>query len=348
MRRSLRQAATTTPGPLLTLLLFLLLSGCSGLGGILDSPPAQRSGPEMEGAVVRVDTSAREVIVNVDDRAQADRLRAEAGERVVEYDDQTVVVYQGETYRPDGLERGDIVAVELSPTRERLATRFTVLQNVRTSTDGDQNDQNDWTSDRLPSVLTATVLELREDDRAIEVERDSSTRASVIHYDSQTIVAYDGREYRPEALERGDEIRIEGSYRGDRYLVDRITVEQNVRATDGWSDDRTDDDNDWDSDWNDDQADDDDADGDWDEGRDGDRASFEGRIVSIDIRQRSLELSTESSGRERQVWYDDRTTVELDGRLLRAESLREGDTLSIVGTWRDDRFLADRIAIVDN
>jgi hypothetical protein len=53
---------------------------------------------------------------------------------------------------------------------------------------------------------------------------------STIHYDRNTVVEYRNQQYRPEDLERGDYIGVEGSNVDGRYLARRITVLQNVRS----------------------------------------------------------------------------------------------------------------------
>ena len=50
-----------------------------------------------------------------------------------------------------------------------------------------------------------------------------------VYYDTSTVVEYDGKRYRPENLERGDEVEIEVRSRGSRYEADEIQVVENVR-----------------------------------------------------------------------------------------------------------------------
>lgn len=52
---------------------------------------------------------------------------------------------------------------------------------------------------------------------------------STIYYDRDTVVEYQNQQYRPEDLERGDYIGVEGSNVNGRYIADRITVLENVR-----------------------------------------------------------------------------------------------------------------------
>ena len=73
------------------------------------------------------------------------------------------------------------------------------------------------TSDRRIDLDVAYVNNLR-DDRA----------GSSVYYDSNTEVVYQSRSYRPEDLERGDQISIRGSNVSGRYVADRIEVLRDV------------------------------------------------------------------------------------------------------------------------
>ncbi len=59
--------------------------------------------------------------------------------------------------------------------------------------------------------------------------RNSQNQQS-IYYDNRTRVVYQGRDYRPEDLERGDQISVRGYNSSGRYLAETITVTRNVRS----------------------------------------------------------------------------------------------------------------------
>lgn len=86
------------------------------------------------------------------------------------------------------------------------------------------------------SEVRGTVVRVDTSNRRIDLDvtyinnlRDER-RGSSIYYDSQTVVEFQGRRYRPEDLERGDEIAVRGSNRDGRFIADRITVVRNVRG----------------------------------------------------------------------------------------------------------------------
>lgn len=88
---------------------------------------------------------------------------------------------------------------------------------------------SDDRSDVRGTVLTVDTSQRRID---LDVEyvnnlRDER-RNSSIYYDGDTVVEFQGRTYRPEDLERGDEISVVGSNRSGRFVADRITVLRDV------------------------------------------------------------------------------------------------------------------------
>ena len=56
----------------------------------------------------------------------------------------------------------------------------------------------------------------------------SSNQQGSIYYDSRTRVVYQGREYRVEDLERGDQISVRGVNNNGRYLAETIEVVRDV------------------------------------------------------------------------------------------------------------------------
>ena len=90
-----------------------------------------------------------------------------------------------------------------------------------------QDDQSDIrgyvtrvdTSARRIDLDVNTVNNLRED-RA----------GSSIYYDQNTVVEYQGRQYSPENLERGDQISVTGVNNSGRYVARRITVLRDVSS----------------------------------------------------------------------------------------------------------------------
>jgi membrane protein implicated in regulation of membrane protease activity len=106
-------------------------------------------------------------------------------------------------------------------------------------TSNDRDDDRSVDEDDRISELRGTVRSVDQDRRVMELEdtswgfgsdRDRDDGDLVrVYYDSSTRVEYDGRSYRPENLERGDEVRVDVRRDGSRYEADEIQVVENVR-----------------------------------------------------------------------------------------------------------------------
>ena len=59
-------------------------------------------------------------------------------------------------------------------------------------------------------------------------QTSSSNQRGTIYYDSRTRVTYKGKEYRPEDLERGDQISVKGYNDNGRYVAETIEVLRDV------------------------------------------------------------------------------------------------------------------------
>ncbi|HEY0591350.1 MAG TPA: hypothetical protein VGF40_06260 [Thermoanaerobaculia bacterium] len=83
------------------------------------------------------------------------------------------------------------------------------------------------------SDVRGTVVSVTPSDRRIDLDvayvnnlRDNQ-RGS-IYYDANTVVEFQNKQYRPEDLERGDEISVVGSNNNGRFVAERITVIRDV------------------------------------------------------------------------------------------------------------------------
>lgn len=111
----------------------LTVLGCSSvdlgsLGDILGS-----TGPndpsDIRGKVTRIDSSARRIDLDVD---YVNNLIDTRKNSSIYYDSETVVQYEGQTYSPTDLERGDVIEASGSRSNDRyIARTIRVVQNVR-------------------------------------------------------------------------------------------------------------------------------------------------------------------------------------------------------------------------
>ena len=214
-----------------------LLAGCgsSGIGDVLGgSRNDDRYGQvgDVQGTVTSVNTRDRTIVV--DREGSSYNLRnGGSNEVVLYYDASTRVEYQGQTFRPEDLERGDRINADVDESSgSRLyAQNIQVLYDV-TSGSGSGTYNDDY-RDTLGTDLRGVVRYVDTRNRTLEIEPSSrydsrlpTDRSGlvVVYYDAQTDVEYQGRNYEPENLERGDEVEIEIRDTGGRLLAEQIQV----------------------------------------------------------------------------------------------------------------------------
>jgi len=99
------------------------------------------------------------------------------------------------------------------------------LGDILGSTGSDDASDIRGTVNRIDTANQSIVLDVSY----INNLRDDR-QGSVVYYDSNTVVEYQGNQYTVSDLERGDEVSITGSNTGSRYVADRIVVTRNVRS----------------------------------------------------------------------------------------------------------------------
>jgi hypothetical protein len=203
---------------------------------------------EVRGRVERVDTGDEVIWVEASG-VYRNELRNDDDELALHYDSGTVVEYDGRTYEPTALEAGDRIVAEVYDDGYRLEAREIEVTYDVTEGDRDddrydddaRNDDDRYDDDRDDDIaeLRGQVRWLDEDRRILEIEdaswgfgadRDQRDDDVVeVHYDSNTIVEFEGRRYQPGNLERGDEVQVEVRDTGSRYVADEILVVASVR-----------------------------------------------------------------------------------------------------------------------
>ncbi len=235
---------------LTALFVAVLLAGCgsTGLGGVLgggndDSSSDRSNDPyndrdrygdsvsDLRGTVESVDTLNRRIIVD-SEGTYRNNLRNGDEELVLYYDDRTTVAFQGQTYRPEDLERGDRIEADIERSGDRmLVSRIDVLHDA---TSGSSDSQGVLGSDARSDEVRGIVRYIDTNNRTLEIEPRSTTGRSnvvVVHYDSSTTVEFQGRRYQPENLERGDEVEIEIRDQSGRLIAEEIVVVADSRST---------------------------------------------------------------------------------------------------------------------
>ena len=297
----------------------LWLSGCSATNGIFGgsggstspgTPPAS-SMVDVRGTIDENNTQAQTLTIASDSSYQGNLRSAER--KVLSYNSATVVQYQGQTYHAEDLERGDRIEARAESDGNTLwARNVTVLSSVSGDTRGNP-DLRDF---------EATVRSVNASNRTIDLTPASgSGRIYTVGYDSGTRVDYQGRAFRPEDLESGDQVRVTTHGSADRFVADRVTVLRSVGQNGGGLP----------------------------------QARMHGTIRYVDTNARTIALDNvsgaqgfnpDANGRGTTINYDSGTVVEYRGQRYGIANLEAGDVVDVdVVNDTGNRRLARRIVV---
>lgn len=206
----------------------LLLAGCATPGGYgapfpgggYGQPGPGQYGQQIVGTVESLDAYGKRIVLSVDQGGAGYGGRQVA----VRYDQQTRLIYQGQAYPVEGLERGDVIRIDATQSgADWWARSIEVLRNVR-----DNGGYGGGYGDAYEELRGTVGL---VDTRYRTIRLDGAGYAGTIQvgYDNATVVEYQGRSYRPENLERGDQVRVQARRgNGGAWHAERITVERSA------------------------------------------------------------------------------------------------------------------------
>jgi hypothetical protein len=213
----------------------LLLAACGSSGGLYPGSSTY----DLRGTVDYVDTANQFVQLTGVSGYNTGMISSSGGDTVrVYYTSSTPVNWNGNTYRPQDLERGDQVSVHVDQSGNRLnAESMNVTYNARASNQYPNNNYpnnypNTYPSNTYPSngsPLSGTVTYVDTSSHTITLDTGYGTQ--VVSYFSNTPVYWNGQTYRPQDLERGDQVSI--TFRdtgGGNLQAQTITVTRNVSA----------------------------------------------------------------------------------------------------------------------
>lgn len=220
----------------------MLLAGCAstgayGPGGGYGAPgqgypderypergyPPQQAG-RLYGTVEGIDPSYGRIMLTVEDARSGRALRQD-----VRYDQRTRLFHQGRESAVEGLERGDVVSIDVDASgREAWARSIEVVRDVREG--GYRAPGGGYGDGYGPGTdMRGQVAQVDTRARLIRLDASGYGRGLVVGYDGRTTVDYQGRRYRVEDLERGDLVRVQAREVGrDQWLAERIIVERSV------------------------------------------------------------------------------------------------------------------------
>ncbi|HET7437133.1 MAG TPA: hypothetical protein VFN10_20665 [Thermoanaerobaculia bacterium] len=310
-------------------LALLLLSACGSVGDVLgggsNNGSNNQSRYEIRGTVDYVDANNRSVsLTNVSGYTN---MLSNSGSAVrVYYDDNTTVAYNGTSYRPQDLERGDEVTVRVDESGNQLfAESMTVTYDATRS--GSTTPTSNGTYGSYATTLHGTVRSVDTSRRTIELDRGYGSGSAIVEYASNTPVYFSGRNYNIADLERGDEVDIRvQDYGNGRYVADDLTVTRSISGTSGSSTSSS-------------------------------YSTIRGTVRYINTSNRTIELESTNwisgfnsgagTGSTMIVQYDTNTQVSVSGRLYPLTNLERGDVIDVqVRNLGGSSYLANSVTLV--
>ena len=228
---------------------LLLLAACGtsgnggGIGDIFGGGNPNNATYDIRGTVDSVDTNNQTIyLTNVS--GYNDGLNTGSNSLRIAYDNRTTLNYQGRTYRPDQLERGDEVTVRADQNgRQLIAESMDVTYNSRggmaSGSNGTYGTYGSSSSSDSFSTIRGTVYSVNTGNRTIELEstswvsgfRTNTGTRFIVHYDPNAMVDVNGQLSPVTGLERGDVVDVQVENMGSsNYLAQRITLVRNVRG----------------------------------------------------------------------------------------------------------------------
>jgi hypothetical protein len=310
---------------------LLVLAACgssgNGIGDIFGNGNGNGNNTayDIRGTVDSVDPNSQSIVLTNVSGYNTNLNTGGNGSVRVYYDNRTTLNYQGKTFRPDQLERGDEVTVRINQSGNQL---------IAQSMDVTYNSRGGMASSgsTYGSVIHGTVRSVDTYRRTITVDRGYGSPMTV-EYSSNTPVTFNGRSYSPADLEPGDEIDIRTSDLGSNRLgAQDITVTRTVNGIG--------------------------SNGTYDSSSSSSSIStMRGTVRSIDATNRTIELDNSSwvsgfrtnTGTRFIIHYDPNTSVDYNGQLYPVTNLERGDVVDVqVQNLGSSNYLAQRVVLVKN
>ena len=230
-------------------LLLMAACGTSGnsIGDIFGGGNQSSTGAyQIRGTVDSVDTRSQSIyLTNVTGYNNNLNTGRSSSVRVY-YDNRTTLNYQGQSYRPDQLERGDEVTVNVDQSGNQLiAQSMDVTYNTRGGmASGSSYPSSSYPSSSYPSstqysTIRGTVRNVDTVNHTIELENtnwvsgfrtNNTSNRFVVRYDPNASVDYNGQMYPMTNLERGDVVDVQLQDLGNSsYVAQRLVLVRNVR-----------------------------------------------------------------------------------------------------------------------
>jgi len=316
---------------------LIVLAGCSTYN---DNYPSGTYGArDVAGTVDYIDTATRSIVLtntNNNGMYSSSNLRDTV---TVYYDNNTRVSWNGRTYRPEDLERGDQVDVRTSNSNGHLfADSVTVTYNSATASSQYPNNypnnnypNNYPNSGTYSSTIDGTVRSVDASRHQIAIDRGNGA-TTWIDYDTNTSVVWNGRTYMVRDLEPGDQVSISTyDMGGGRLRATSVNVTRSIsnnNTTYGGSTSSND-------------------------------STLRGTVRSVDTSSHTIELESSTwlsgfTGNRNSngvvvVQYDPGVQVDVNGVMNPITGLERGDVVEVqVSPYGNSQWFANRVTLVRN
>jgi len=224
-------------------LLLLAACGTSGnsIGDIFGGGNTTSNAYQIRGTVDSVDANSQSIWLSNVSGYNTNLNTGGSSTVRVYYDNRTTLSYQGRTYRPDQLERGDEVTVNVNQSGNQLiAETMDVTYNTRggMASGSSYPSTSPYPSSTQYSTIRGTVRSVDTINHTIELEntswmsgfRTNSGTRFTVQYDPNASVEYNGQMYPLTNLERGDVVDVQVQNTGSsNYYAQRLVLVSNVR-----------------------------------------------------------------------------------------------------------------------
>ena len=190
---------------------------------------SQTYGAPIRGTVRYVDASRRTLELE----------RNTGGTLVLDFENNTPVYFNNQTYRVSDLERGDEIEIRVRDLggQRWLAQDITVVRSMSGNNNGTWNDNS---SSATRGTVRGTVASIDRSRRTFQLQSTSwisrfnanaggtNLGTITVQYDDNTSVDVGGRLHPMHGLERGDIVDVELSGSGSTYFANRVYLVRDV------------------------------------------------------------------------------------------------------------------------
>ena len=306
--------------------LLIVLAGCGSMSDIYGNNRSTSN--DIRGTVSSIDPNTRSIwLTNTSGyNSMLSSSGSGGGDVRVYYDNNTRVTYNGQSYRPEDLDRGDQIDVRVTQSGNRLmADTVDVTYNSATTSSQSRYPSSGSVNAPYNQTITGTVRSVDTSRRQIQLDRGYGS-TTWVDYDTNTMVSFNGRNSMPQDLQSGDQVTISAiDSGGGRLLAQNVSVNRSI-SSGGTTQSSS-------------------------------YATVRGTVRSVDTGSRTIQLDQTSwtsgfvgdNSGYLTVQYNSNANVDISGQLYPVTGLERGDVVEVqVQNLGNANWLANRITLIRN